>query len=188
MIIDRYTAYLLEGYTIKDKQIAVSTIRGYLHAVNSHYISLNLSPPFDHTSHSASALMLKRMKSFQDKSDQREPLHCMTISCLHALALAADPLGFEMAVWYWTALGRLGGFRCQEFAMDTVDTIRVYVKPDSTHVTRAFTLCNFISKDNNCARVPWRQALATLQSVHTISTEYDIQKIQSQRADHLFCL
>jgi hypothetical protein len=95
---------------------------------------------------------------------------------MHAIAMASPPHSFQLAIWYWTALGRLGGFRCQEFAMDKPTKIRVYVKPDGTHVVRAFTLKNFIFHDIHSSRIPWRQALLSPQTVHKISTEYDIQK------------
>lgn len=95
---------------------------------------------------------------------------------MHAIAMASPPHSFQLAIWYWTALGRLGGFRCQEFAMDKPTTIRVYVKPDGTHIVRAFTLKNFIFHDSHSSRIPWQQALLSPQTVQKVSTEYDIQK------------
>lgn len=175
-ILDRYSAYLLGGFTIKDKPINASTIYGYLHAVNNHYISLNLRPPFDKSSNSPAALIIKWHKDFEKKAAKRDPLHYLTIARMHTIALSSPPHSFHTAVWYWTALGRLGGFRCQEFAMDKPDNIRVYIKPDGTQVVRAFTLTNFIFHDMHSSRITWTQALATPAIVHKISTEYDIQK------------
>ena len=46
-IIERYTVYLLSGYTINDEKIMVDTIKGYLRAVNNYYEAKNLRIPWD---------------------------------------------------------------------------------------------------------------------------------------------
>ena len=166
----------MDGNTINGGPITANTIYAYLHAVNDHYISLALDPPFDKHSHSPAALIIKRHKAFEKKPAKRDPLNFRTISRMHAIAMASPPHSFQLAVWHWTALGRLGGFRCQEFAMDKPSIIRVYVKPDGTHIVRAFTLKNFIFHDTHSSRIPWKQALLSPQAVHKVSTEYDIQK------------
>ena len=55
-----------------------------------------------------------------------------------------DPLGFKAAVYEFTQLGSFGGFRQQEFAMDSKNQIKYYVKPNGDLVVRAFTVSNFL--------------------------------------------
>ena len=175
-IIDRYTSYLLDGHTITNSTIKSGTIQGYLQAVNSYYESLGLNPPYNRDSHSFSARILKEQKDYDKQPQKRDPLHYKVIATMYELARSAPPASFERAVWLWTALGRLGGFRCQEFAMDKQNAIRVYVKPDGSHIVRAFTLKNFIFYNNDSIVIPWQQALALPDTVTKFATEYDIQK------------
>ena len=56
-------------------------------------------------------------------------------------------LGFKAAVYEFTALSRFGGFRWQEFAMDSTTKIKYYVLPDGTKVIMTFTLKNVIFYD-----------------------------------------
>ena len=57
-----------------------------------------------------------------------------------------DPLGFKAAVYEFTQLGSFGGFRQQEFAMDSKSQkIKYYVKLNGDLVVRAFTVSNFLS-------------------------------------------
>ena len=96
---------------------------------------------------------------------------------MRELAIASpSSTSFQQAVWLWTALGRLGGFRMQEFAMDKHDTIGYYFTPAGNRVARAFTLKNFIFYSNSDVVVTWNEALRAPDSVARIATEYDIQK------------
>lgn len=176
VIIDRYTSYLLDGYTLDNITIKASTIKGYLTAVNNHYTEMGFNPPFSASVSSIAARLLADHKSFEQKPDQREPLPTRTIAQLRDLAVADHPHGMRTAIWLWTALGRLGGFRIQEFAMDKADVIRVYVKPCGTHVVRAFTLKNFIFYDSDGSRISTATALISPNTVQRVGTEYDIQK------------
>ena len=78
-----------------------------------------------------------------------------------------DPLGFKAAVYEFAQLGSFGGFRQQEFAMDSKSQIKHYVKPNGNLVVRAFTVRNFIFYDAGavlpskslCASKDWPNSL-----------------------------
>lgn len=176
VIINRYTSYLLDGYTLDNIAVKASTVRAYLKVVNDHYVGLGFNPPFTKSASSIASKLLTDQKAYEQKPDQREPLPTRTIAKLRDLALADHQHGLRTSIWLWTALGRLGGFRIQEFAMDKADVIRVYVTPCGTRVVRAFTLKNFIFYDSDGSRIPTTTALESPDMVHRVGTEYDIQK------------
>ena len=85
-----------------------------------------------------------------------------------------DPLGFKAAAFEFTALGRFGGFRQQEFCMDSKNSIKYYVLPNGTAVVRAFTVKNFIFFDEDACKV--MRPLQQRDLNERIGTEYDLQK------------
>ena len=83
-------------------------------------------------------------------------------------------LGFKAAVYEFTALGRFGGFRWQEFAMDSTTKIKYYVLPDGTKAVRAFTVKNFIFYNVDECRIT--RPLMKWDLMAKLGTEYDVQK------------
>jgi len=174
--MDRYASYLLDGFTLDNIMVKASTIQEYMRAVNVHYSTLGLAEPYHRSSASIAATLLREQRLFDTAPVQRDPLHYRTIVRMHQLALTSNPHGFRQAVWLWTALGRLGGFRLQEFVMDRADTIGKYVLPNGTTVVRAFTLKNFIFYTADNERLTGQQALDRHDDIVRFATEYDIQK------------
>jgi len=60
--------------------------------------------------------------------------------------------------------------------MDKKDDIQFYVMPDGTLIARAFTMKNFIFFDEDEMRLALSKALHDRKSVHSLGTEYDVQK------------
>ena len=92
---------------------------------------------------------------------------------MHELA-QEDEMGFRGAVYDFTALGDYGGFRQQEWCMDTSSDIKFYVMPDGTQVVRAFTFKNFIMYNKNDVRM--KNPLKQRRSIRKLGIEYDVQK------------
>ena len=88
----------------------------------------------------------------------------------------SDPLGFRAAVWDITGLGRLGGFRQQEFAMDSNSTIKHYVKPDGTLIVRAFCVRNLIFKTKDGHTI--KRVLLRKDLAFEVGVQFDIQKTE----------
>ena len=82
-------------------------------------------------------------------------------------------LGFKAAVYEFTALSRFGGFRWQEFAMDSTTKIKYYVLPDGTKVIRAFTLKNLIFYDVDECRIA--RPLMQRDVMAKLGKKYDVQ-------------
>ena len=175
-IMGRYVSFLLDGYTLNNIPIAVDTILGYMRAVNEYYKKHRFNPPFDKKDETDAARLLVEQKKYEDKPDKREPLHDKVIIKMMEMAEGGDPYGFRRAIWLWTGLGRFGGFRRQEFAMEKKYEIQVYVKPDDTRVVRAFTLQNFIFFDEDERILRTKLAVKKREIAQQLGTEYDIQK------------
>ena len=148
-IMGRYTAFLLQGFSILGKKIEVNTIEGYLRTVNKYYRRKKCQEPWVPKDDSDASRLIETQRKFQEAAARREPL--TDAMCVRMCELAkdeADPLGFRATAWNYTAVGRYGGFRAQEFCMDSKYKIRYYVMPDKTYIVRAFTVKNFIFYDN----------------------------------------
>lgn len=103
-IIEGYTEFLLQGYTIHGDPVVYSTIVGYLRIVNKHYKENKLREPFDPNDDSDVAIVLKKVQEFEKASRKRDPL--TDEACAKMLDLMKDennPLGFRAAVWNFTA-------------------------------------------------------------------------------------
>ncbi|KAL7527743.1 hypothetical protein ACHAXR_002105, partial [Thalassiosira sp. AJA248-18] len=151
------------------------TIRRYLGVVNKHYKEKGYDETYDKDDDSNGAKLLSAQEKFKDASAKRNPLTDKTIVKMEELS-HEDPLGFNAAVYdfVFVALGRFGGFRQQEFCMDTKRRIKYYVMPDGTKVVRAFTRKNFIFCD--VGGIIITDPLANRELAAKIGTEYDIQK------------
>lgn len=174
--MERYVSFLLDGYTIKDIDVMTDTIYGYMRAVNKLYKDKRFNEPFDRSSQSRAAILLREQKKYEDEPDRRQPLHDKVICMMKIIADGSDKLGLENAIWKWTALGRLAGFRCQEYLMNKKNEIRYYVKPNDEKIVRAFTVKNFRFYDRDGIRLISSVALSNRNSVNKVGTEYDIQK------------
>ena len=178
-IIGCYTTFLLDGFTIHIKtqesaKILVSTIKEYLCVVNTHYRMNNCGEPWDPDDNSNASILLREQSKFEKEPDRREPLHPYVIQKMCELAKDADPLSFQACVWDFTGVGRFGGFRSQEFAMDSKKHVKMYVLPDGTLVVRAFTTDNFIMYDGRNARLA--NALQNRATAKAIGTLFVVQK------------
>ena len=175
-IIDNYVEFLLQGYTLDCMKVRVGTILGYLRVMNKHYRDNRLQEPFVKSGDTDAAIMLTAQEKFERIPAKRNPLtHAMCVKMCE-LARDADPLGFRATAWNWTALGRYGGFRAQEFGMDSPKKVKHYVLPDGTLVVRAFTQRNFKCYDVEGTRLSDALALANRAQVHATGQEYDVQK------------
>jgi hypothetical protein len=173
-IMTNYMTFLLSGHTIKDIEIRSGTIKGYMRAVNGYYVANNCSPPFNAKSKSEAALLLLAQEDYEKDPARRESLPDPVVERMRVLAEGADPLGFRAAVWDITALGRYGGFRQQEFAMDVRDTIKWYVLPNGVKVARAFCVRNMHFR--TVARIRIRSPLVNPDESEEVGPEYDVQK------------
>lgn len=169
----RYVTFLLSGFTIMCIKILVGTIKGYMAAVNKHYRDNKFREPFDAKDDSDAAVLLRAQEKFEDAPAKRAPLTNQMIVKMCELA-KQDPLGFHACVWDFVAIGRFGGFRQQEYAMDSKTEIKYYVKPDGTCVVRAFTVKNFIFY--NTGDVILEKPLRNRVGVNKLGTQYDVQK------------
>ena len=172
-ILGRYVVFLLSGFNINNIDIRVGTIKGYLDAINDHYENNGYDKPYAKDDNSDADKILREQKKFEDASAKRSPLTDKMIVKMQELA-QEDPLGFKACAFEFTALGRFGGFRQQEFCMDSKKKIKHYIMPNGTKVVRAFTVKNFIFYDKDACKIsrPLRQR----NLADRIGTEYDIQK------------
>jgi hypothetical protein len=151
-ILGRYTSFLLTGFTlqlklkntVEDSKVLVGTIKGYLRVVNQHYLDNQCRVPWDPKDDSKASILLREQSKFESEPAKRSALHPHVLQKMCDLAKISDPLSFRACCWDFTGLGTCGGFRKQEFAMDSKTVVKVYVLPDGTHVVRAFTNSNFI--------------------------------------------
>ena len=152
-----------------------SSVVGYLRAVNKHYTDNGKVAPFSLKDESNVAKVLKKVKDFEKAQSCCDPLPDEALAKMLELMIDdKNPLGFKAAVWNYTALGRFGGFRCGEFAMDSRTTIRYYLLPNGEKLVRCFTIRNFKFLDDVGDNV-----INPLRHRHKVSTsgvEFDVQK------------
>ena len=118
-IIGNYTVFLLDGNTLDSLKVRAGTVVGYLRAVNKHYKRNHTHEPFNKDDESDAAVLVRDQEKFEKKPDKRNPL--TNAMCLNMCQLAKedkDSVGFRSSAWDWTALGRYGGFRAEEFCME----------------------------------------------------------------------
>jgi len=178
-IFGRYTIFLLDGFTLQNKKseaagkIIVSTIKGYLRVVNKHYKEQKYREPWDPNDDSDASKLLRAQEKFESEPAKRAPLNSKMIveMCRQA---KQDPLGFHACTFQFTGIGRFGGFRQQEFAMDSRTQIKHYILPDGSSVVRAFTVKNFIFYDPDGVRIA--SPLTNRARALALGTEFDVQK------------
>jgi hypothetical protein len=172
-IMTNYILFLLSGHSIKDIEIRASTIKNYLKVVNEYYRLKKLPAPFDHKSKSDAANLLREQEKFESDPARREPLPDQVIVKMYELA-QEDPLSFRACTFEITGLGRYGGFRCQEFAMDDHHTIKTYLMPNGVEVTRAFCVRNIKFRGRGRSTIVY--PLTNRDMIEEVGTEYDVQK------------
>ena len=117
-IIERYTVYLLSGYTINDEKIMVDTIKGYLRAVNNYYKAKNLRIPWDwHLDTSHASKLLADQKKFERQEEKREPLPDKVMAAVMVFAENSSYCGLRRVIGLWTNRNKFTGCRRQEFCM-----------------------------------------------------------------------
>ena len=174
-IIEGYTEFLLQGFTIFGEPIVHSSIIGYLKAVNKHYTDNDKLEPFSLKDQSNVAKVLKKVKEFEKAQKRRDSLSDEALAKMLDLMIEdKNPLGFKAAVWNFTALGRFGGFRCGEFAMDSRTQIRYYILPNGELIVRCFVIQNFKMYDDTGDNV--KDPLSNRRKVSHSGVEFDVQK------------
>lgn len=173
-IMTNYMTFLLSGHSIKDIDIRADTIKGYMRVVNDYYKLQNHNKPFDIKSKSDAARLLKEQEKFEQDPARRAALPDIVIAKMCELAETSDPLGFRATAWDATGLGRFTGFRQQEFAMDSKNSIKQYVLPNGVQVTRAFCVRNFHFRDT--AKAPVDFPLINRAQIEEVGPQYDVQK------------
>ena len=113
-----YVTFLLSGYTINDIEIRSTTIKLYMKAVNNYYKDHRLAMPFDPKSKSRAAILLREQEKFESDPARREPIPDLAWVKMAELVEADDPLGFRATIFDIATVGKYGGCRQQEFAMD----------------------------------------------------------------------
>lgn len=177
-IIGSYATFLLSGFTLQitskaEAKILVGTIRGYLHVVNKHYHESGFNKPWDPKDDSDASVLLREQEKFEKEPARRSPLNPKVIAKMCILA-KEDPLGFRACVYDFTGIGRFGGFRQQEFAMDSKNNIKMYVLPDGKLVVRSFTVSNFIFYDKD--GIQMQKPLQNRSSAQQLGTLFEVQK------------
>lgn len=172
-IMSRYVVFLLDGFTINGIKILVDTIKGYMGEVNKHYDVQGYNKPFHIKADSKAALLLREQAKFEDEPARRSPLNIKMIVKMYELS-KEDPLSFAACIYDFSGSGCFGGFREQEFAMESKTKIRYFIKPDGTKVIRAFTRRNFIFYDSDGARIS--DILSSREDAADIGHRYEVQK------------
>ena len=172
-IMTRYVTFLLSGHSILGIEIMADTVDTYLRVVNTYYKNNNCRQPYDKKSDSDAARLVKDQKKAEKDPPRREPLPDKAMVKMMELA-KENSIGFRAAVWDITGLGRLGGFRQQEYAMDTQVVIKTYVHPNGAEVTRAFCVKNIHFRDENKERV--ENPFGNRDIIEYTGQEYDVQK------------
>ena len=175
-IMRRYVTFLLDGNTINNIPIRTGTIEGYLRAVNDHFDEHDMPLPFSrrHKKQQATKLLLAQEK-VQSAPARRQPLNDAMLEKMRHLA-KEDHFSFRACIWEFTALGKFGGFREQEFAMEKRFVIRHYLLPNGDKIVRAFVMRNFIFYADELVRIPLEDALRDRAQVQRTGHQYDIQK------------
>ncbi len=62
----KYMVFLLSGHTIKNIDIKVGMICGYMGVVNTYFVRNNCIPPFNPRSKSDAAVLLLEQESFEN--------------------------------------------------------------------------------------------------------------------------
>lgn len=174
-IVTNYAVFFLSGHTIKNIYCVAGTLKGYLKVMNEWFEHNDRPAPFKLGSNSRAARLIAEQEAMEKEPDRRRELPDRAIVKMMLLAKDEDDaLGFRACVWDITGLGRFGGFRQQEYAMDAKSEIKYYVKPDGSYVVRAFTLSNISFRDKEAATI--HHPLQNEDACDEIGTEYDIQK------------
>ncbi len=183
-ILTNYVTFLLSGFTIKHIEIRSGTIKTYMKEVNNYYKQQGLLEPFDAKSESRAAKLLREQEKYESDPARREPIPDLAWVKMAELA-AADELGFRAAVFDIATVGKYGGTRQQEFAMDFVDIIKMYVLPNGVEVVRAFCIRNFLYRDMDRHSV--QNPLINDDLIEELGTEYDVQKNRRNGQIIWFC-
>jgi hypothetical protein len=174
-ILSRYVVFLSRGHTLQNKMVLAGTIKGYLRVVNKHYKELRLLEPFDsNNAASRAATLVNELEKFEKEPARRAPLPDQVIARMAELAEESPQTGFRATAWDITDMGRFGGFRQQEYAMDSRTEIKFYVLPNGARVARAFTVSNFIFLDKQGQRV--KEPLLDEGNILDVGTQFDVQK------------
>ena len=136
------------GYGCTPRHIKSGMVIGYLTVINAHYVEMGIHPPFVAESKTKTARLIADTKKFELKPDHCGPLSNKTFDKMHDLACPGPSTGSRALVWDIAALGRYGGFRQQEYAMDHKNKVKYFVTPIG-HIVHAFTMENILFRDKD---------------------------------------
>jgi len=183
-LITNYMTFLLSGFTIKNIEIPLGTIKGYTAVINNYYKQQGMVLPFGVKSQSRAAKLLREQEKFKSDPAQREPILDLAWVKMSELA-SEDELGFRATVFDIATVGKYGRLRQQEFAMDLIDVIKIYELPNGVEVMRAFCIRNVHYQDENRDIVHPR--LVKENEIEELETEYDVQKNRRNGQIVWFC-
>jgi len=146
--------------------------------INAHYVEIGIHLPFVAKSKTKTARLLADTKKFELEPDRHEPLSDKTFDKMHDLACPGPFTGSRALVWDIAALGRYGGFRQQEYAMDHKNEVKYFVTP-AGHIVHAFTMENILFRDKD--RMIIHDALLHPDLIEAVGMHYVVQKNRRNR-------
>jgi hypothetical protein len=165
---------LFMGYGCTPCHIKSRTVLGYLTVINTHYVKMGIHPPFVAELKSKTAHLLADTKKFELKPDHCEPLPDKAFNKMQELASLGSFTRFRSLAWDIATLGRYGGFRQQEYAMDHKTKVKYFNSPKG-QVVRAFTIENILFQDRD--RMVVHGPLLHPELIKTVGTRYAEKKI-----------
>ena len=134
---------------------------------------MGIHPPFIAKSKSKTVHLLADTKKSELKPDRREPLPDKAFNKMQELASLGSFTGFRSLAWDIAALGRYGGFRQQEYAMDHKTKVK-YLNTPKEQVVHAFTIENILFQDRD--RMVVRDPLLHPELIKTVGMRYAVQR------------
>ena len=179
MCLRGFTAWAYKCGYRRLYHVKVSTIKGYLRDINRYYKDTLEAPrpPYDGTDKTAEAnILLTKQAEFDKEPQRRARLPDKVIDKLSELSNEGSCHGARRVIWLWTAEGRLGGFRQQEYAQDTKTTKKYYTPPNGARILRAFIVKDFIFYNTDGMMIMLPTTRAERKKVRALGTHFKVQK------------
>ena len=179
MCLRGFTAWAYKCDYRRLYHVKVGTIKEYMRDINRYYNDTLEAPrpPYDAKDKVAEAnVLLARQAEFDKEPQRRARLPDKVLERMFELSLEGSPHGARRIIWLWTAEGRLGGFRQQEYAQDTKTTKKYYTPPNGARILRAFTVKDFIFYNIDGIMVTLPTTQAERKMVRALGTHFKVQK------------
>lgn len=167
-----YATYLLEGNTIKKINIRVSTIKGYLTAINDMFTDKKLPPPIDLRANTHTARIIKDAQKYEALPNRRTPLSKHMVHVMVTRAHRSGRFSFVRVMGLWVRVGMKAGFRLGEYAQDT-QKVAYYTLPDGSRVVKALTSNDVDFHDKQGKQITKKQ---DKHRITNMKLRFDIQK------------